>query len=52
MILDYRHLPAEQMKKLPSPMNLIRIAPRSYDFLLSQLKAEGFNVRQHLELQE
>ena len=49
-LLDYKHIPAEQLKKLPSPMNLIRITPVSYDFLLSELKEKGYDSRQHLDI--
>lgn len=37
-----------QNKKLPQPMNLIKVVPEAYDFLDSELKGEGFGSRQHL----
>ena len=40
----------EAMKKLPMPMNLIKIMPDSYDLLDSDLKKDGFGNRQHLDL--
>ena len=39
----------EVMRKLPKPMNLIKIVPESYDLLDSTLKDEGFASRQHIE---
>ena len=37
------------MKKLPEVMHLIRIMPTRMDFLCSELKKEGYSVRQYLE---
>ena len=49
-ILEYKHIPLEAMKKLPEAMNLIKVVPQSFDLLDSELKLEGVDVRQHLEL--
>ena len=49
-LLDYKKIPVENMKKLPKPMNLIKVIPESYDLLDSQLKQEGYDIRQHLDL--
>ena len=49
-VMEFRKIPVEAMKKLPQPMNLIKVKPDSYDYLDSSLKDEGFAVRQHLEL--
>lgn len=49
-ILAHKKIPVEAIKKLPQPMNLIKIIPESYDYLDSDLKREGFNSRQHREL--
>ena len=49
-IMEHKKIPVEAMKKLPMPMNLIKIAPESYDLLDSDLKKDGFGNRQHLEV--
>lgn len=49
-LLEHKKISADAMKKLPKPMNLIKVVPASYDLLDSELKKEGVNVRQHLEL--
>ncbi len=36
-------------RKLPKPMNLIKIVPEAFDYLDSDLKKDGFGIRQHLE---
>ena len=48
--MEIRKIPVEQMKKLPHPMNLIKVVPEALDYLDSGLKKEGFEVRQHLEM--
>ena len=50
MILEYKHIPLQAMKKLPESMNLIKVVPHSFDILDSELKQGGVDVRQHLEL--
>lgn len=50
MILDYKHISHDALRKMPSEMNLIQIHPTSYDFLSSDLKKEGYDSRQHLDL--
>ncbi len=47
---EKRKLPLEALKKLDHPMNLIKVVPKSLDFLDSDLKKDGFSVRQHLEI--
>ena len=47
-IMEYKKIPLEVMKKLPQPMNLIKVKPLSFDYLDSDLKKEGFGSRQHL----
>ena len=49
-VMEYRKIPVEAMKKLPQPMNLIKVSPTSYDYLDSSLKDEGVGVRQHLDV--
>lgn len=51
-ILKVRGIPAEALKKLPSPMYLIRVIPERMDYLCSDLKQKGFSSRQHLILKE
>ena len=48
-ILEHKKIPVEAMKKLPQPMNLIKIYPESYDYLDSDLKKEGYGSRQYLD---
>lgn len=48
-IMEMKKIPVEAMKKLPMPMNLIKIVPESFDYLDSDLKKEGYASRQHLE---
>jgi hypothetical protein len=38
------------MRKLPEPMNLIKIVPATMEFLCSDLKNEGYGSRQHLDI--
>ena len=49
-IMEYKKIPVEAMKKLPAPMNLIKVVAKSFDYLDSELKKEGFGSRQHLEV--
>ncbi len=49
-IMEHKKIPLEAMKKLPMPMNLIKIVPESYDLLDSDLKKDGFGNRQHLNV--
>jgi len=51
-IMKCRKIPVETMKKLPSPMNLIKVVVTNIDYLDSELKKEGFSNRQHLERKE
>ena len=48
-LLDHKKIPADAIRKLPKPMNLIKIVPESFDYLDSDLKKDGFGSRQHLE---
>ena len=48
-IMEYKKIPVEAMKKLPQPMNLIKVEAVSMDYLDSDLKKEGFASRQHVE---
>lgn len=45
-----RKLPLEALKKLPSPMHLIKVTPKHIDFLSSAFQKQGFDCRQSMEL--
>lgn len=47
-VLEFKKIPVESMMKLPQPLHLLKIYPESYDYLDSDLKKEGFEVRQHM----
>lgn len=47
-LLAFRKIPAENLKKLPITMNLIKVTPTRIDFLCSEFKKSGFDSRQHL----
>jgi len=49
-IMEHKKIPVEAMKKLPQPMNLIKVVAKSYDYLDSDLKKEAFGSRQHLNV--
>ena len=49
-IMEHKKIPVEAMKKLPQPMNLIKVVAKSYDYLDSDLKKEGFGSRQHMDV--
>lgn len=48
--LAFKKIPESAMRKLPEPMNLIKIVPAMMDFLCSELKAEGYGSRQSLAI--
>ena len=48
-IMAVKKIPVETMKKPPCPMNLIKVVPKIFDYLDSDLKKEGYGSRQHLE---
>ena len=50
MLLKFKSIPENMMKKLTKPMNLIKIIPDSFDYLDSDLKKDGFGNRQHLDV--
>ncbi len=45
---EFRKIPIDALKKLPSVMNLIKVMPVRFDFLNSEFKIDGFGSRQHL----
>ncbi|SDB55585.1 Pyridoxamine 5'-phosphate oxidase [Pseudobutyrivibrio sp. YE44] len=49
-VMEYRKIPEAAMRKLPEPMNLIKVTPTSFDYLDSELKNEKYACRQHLSV--
>jgi nitroimidazol reductase NimA-like FMN-containing flavoprotein (pyridoxamine 5'-phosphate oxidase superfamily) len=49
-LLVFKKIPEATMRKLPEPMNLIKIVPTVMEFLCSDLKNDGYYSRQRLEL--
>ncbi len=47
-LLEYKKITAENLRKLPIVMHLIRVTPMEMDFLCSDLKEKGVSSRQHL----
>lgn len=47
-LLAVKKIPLEMMKKLPQPMNLIKITPVVIDYLNADFKKDGFQSRQQL----
>jgi nitroimidazol reductase NimA-like FMN-containing flavoprotein (pyridoxamine 5'-phosphate oxidase superfamily) len=45
-----RKIPVEALRRLPEPMNLIKVRPTRIDFLNSDFKRDGFSSRQQLVL--
>ncbi len=45
---DFKGIPVEALKKLPEPMNLIKIVPVEIDLLNSDFKKDGFASRQSM----
>ena len=50
MLLKHKSIPEDMMRKLPKPMNLIKIIPDSFNYLDADLKKDGFGNRQHLDV--
>lgn len=51
-LLEVKKLSAENLKKLPITMHLIKITPNQIDFLWSEFKKMGFSARQHVSFPE
>ena len=49
-IMEHKKIPEEAMRKLPQPMNLIKVVPEVFDYLDSNLKKEELSSRQHYEV--
>jgi len=45
---EFKKIPEEALRKLPVPMNLIKVTPVRIDFLNSDFKKEGFESRQEI----
>lgn len=46
---EFKKIPIEALKKLPKPMNLIKVLPKHIDFLNSDFKKSGFSSRQCID---
>lgn len=49
-IVEFKKIPVEALKKLPQPINLIKIVPEDFEFLNSDFKKKGFSSRQQLKM--
>jgi nitroimidazol reductase NimA-like FMN-containing flavoprotein (pyridoxamine 5'-phosphate oxidase superfamily) len=47
-LLAFKNISAENLKKLPTVLYLIKVTPTRIDFLCSEFKDLGFDSRQHL----
>ena len=47
-LLAFKKIKAENLKKMPHVLYLIKIIPSRIDFLWSGFKKEGYDSRQHL----
>lgn len=45
-----RHIRIETLRRMPHPMHLIKVTPREVELISSDLRKEGYDVRQHLDL--
>ncbi len=45
---EYKKIPIEALKKLPEPMNLIKVTPKEIDYLNSEFKQKGYGSRQKI----
>ena len=48
---EYKKIPLEALKKLENPMNLICVTPSRIDVLFSELKKDGYSIRQTLDFE-
>ena len=46
----YKKIPIEALRKLPEPMNLIKVAPSKIEFLNSEFKKYGCASRQRVDV--
>lgn len=49
-LLSFKKIPMDAVKKLGHPMYLIKITPTRIDYLNSELKKQGYGIRQHINL--
>lgn len=49
-VLEIKKINVEFIRKMPHPMNLIKVVPTEIDYLDSGLKKDGYGTRQHVEL--
>ena len=49
-LLKHKNISEEWMRKMPKPLYLIKVIPKAYDYLDSDLKKDGFDNRQHLQI--
>ena len=48
-VAEIRRIPVAALKKLPHPMNLIKIIPDKIEFTNSEFKKAGVDIRQSLQ---
>ncbi len=51
-LLAFKKIPADNLKKLPTTLYLIKVTPTRIDFVSSEFKKLGFDSRQHLCLSD
>lgn len=49
---EYRKISLDMLKKLPQPMNLIKVTPSEIEFINSEFKKQGYDTRQKLVFSE
>lgn len=47
-LLEYKHIPEAAIRKMQTPIHLIRIVPAEADYLNSDFKKDGYDSRQHI----
>lgn len=47
--VEFKKMPIDVLKKLPEPMNLIKVIPKRIDYLNSDFKKDGYASRQIIE---
>ena len=47
-LLEYKHIPEAAIRKMQTPIHLIRIVPAEADYLKSDFKKDGYDSRQHI----
>jgi len=45
---EFKKIPIAALKKMPHPMNLIKVTPERIQFLNSDFKEKGVDVRQEI----